>query len=99
MLGSAARWLIRGPALPIKRIDTALAAISGNVKQFKLLVPFFKKKYPKFVEGYKINVKLNHTGIKHSGVEGVVTDAATGQPTENALCGTGRNEEKHKKAA
>ena len=72
-----------GSTVANKDIDAAIKLILGNIVQFDLLIEFFTGSNPGFAAGYHINSALDNTGIRHSGIEGVVM--ANGEPVAGAV--------------
>ena len=71
-----------GNTVANENIDAAIKELQNNIVQFDLLVDNFLATNPGFVSGYHINSAVDNTGVRHSGVEGIVT--ANGQPVAGA---------------
>jgi hypothetical protein len=74
-----------GSTVANKNIDATIKLLHGNMEQFDLLIGFFKTTDPDFVSGYHLNSAVDNTGIRHSGIRGLVTDNATGNPIAGAV--------------
>jgi hypothetical protein len=72
-----------GNTVADENINAAIKALQNNVVQFDLLVDNFLAINPGFVSGYHINSAADNTGVRHSGIEGVVT--ANGQAVAGAV--------------
>ena len=67
-----------------KTINRILAGIGENIAQLLLLSVYFATTDPAFAPGLEKSSRIDNTGIRHNGVSGVVTNAATGAPVKNA---------------
>jgi len=68
-----------------KNINDTIKLIRANIVQFGLLINYFRVSDPDFFAGYHINSAVDNAGVRHSGIEGIVTAAADGQPVAGAL--------------
>ncbi len=59
-------------------INAAIKVLQTDLKTFDLLIDDFEAANPDFVAGYHSNAAVEHVGIRHSGIQGTVTDAVTG---------------------
>ena len=71
-----------GSSIANKEMNKAFKAIRGNLRTLRLLLPYFIKKNPKFVEGFNKSAAVDLSGIRRSGLEGTVT--CDNQPVEGA---------------
>ena len=72
-----------GSSVANQNIDAKIKLLEDNIVQFDLLVNYFIGKNDDFVAGYHINSAVDRTGVRHSGIEGVVK--ANGQPVVGAI--------------
>jgi hypothetical protein len=77
-----------GNTVANKNINAVIKLLHGNMVQFDLLIDYFKTDNPDFAAGYKINAALDNSGVRHTGIEGIITDAATTQPLAGVTIGT-----------
>ena len=72
-------------------IDEVLKAIRGNVAQCNLLINFFQTDHPGFVKEYRKAIAIDYSNVRHSGIEGIVTNPLNGQPVAGAtITGEGK---------
>jgi|GEM_PF-2360363 len=77
MIGAAGGIIITDK-IANKNINAAIKVLQADLKIFDLLIDNFEAANPNFVEAYHSNAKLIHTGVHHSGIEGIVIDKVTG---------------------
>lgn len=83
-----------GGSIANQRINEVIKQLDKNVKIFDRLIDRFAATHPDFVAGYRINAALESPATRHTRIEGVITDAATGKPIANALVTmVGKNKE------
>ncbi len=73
-----------GSSVANQNINGVIKLLDKNVKQFDRLLNRFTRTHPDFVSGFRINAALEQTGVHHTGLEGVVTDATTKAAIKNA---------------
>ncbi len=79
-------------AMVNSQINAQINIMRGYIDQMDLLVSEFDESDPAFVEGYKYNTKVVDSGVRHSGIEGMIMKF-DGEPIANAeiwLEGTGK---------
>ncbi len=74
-----------------KNIKAVITLLVANQKQLKLLVVKFRKTNPDFVKGLKDAAKLDSLGVRHYGVEGIVSLTKGGTPVANAVLTNKKN--------
>jgi hypothetical protein len=62
-----------GNTVANKNINAAIKKLQGNVAQFDLLIGYMASANPDFATGFRINSAIDSTGVRHTGVEGLVT--------------------------
>ena len=73
-------------------LNNLFKSIRGSISRLHLLLTYFNKKNPSFVTGFKKSAALDYSGVRHSGVGGIVTNPNTGQPVQGAtITGEGKN--------
>ena len=74
-----------------RTINDILKSIRQNIVQFNWLLNFFEEKYPAFVEGFAKASAIDDTGIRHSGIEGIIKNSSTGSAiSEVTITGEGK---------
>jgi hypothetical protein len=73
---------VTGNTVVNKNIDSVIRLLHNNIVQFDLLIDYFNSTNPDFVAGYHINSAVDNTGVRHTGIEGIIT--ANGQPVSGA---------------
>ncbi len=76
--------IIKTSDIANKNINSAIKVLQTSLHTFDLLIDEFEVVNPDFVASYHLNAEAQHIGIHHSGVYGVVTDVATGEPIYGA---------------
>ena len=74
-----------GGSVANQKINEVIKMLDKNVKTFDRLISKFSTTNPDFVAGYRINAALENAPVRNTGIEGVVTDEATGKPIAGAL--------------
>lgn len=74
-------------------LNQIFKAIRSNIASLRRLLTHFNITNPNFVEGFNKHAAVNYTGIRHSGIEGIVTNPLTGLPVEGAII-TGEGKKK-----
>jgi hypothetical protein len=74
-----------GSAAANVEINKIIGLLEANNKQFDRLINNFSKKNSTFVTTYHLASAVDNSGIHHSGFEGNITDATTGNPLANVL--------------
>ena len=72
-----------GSSIANKNINAVIKLLRENIKQFDLLINQFAATHPDFIHGYEINSVVDNTGVHHSGIEGVIKNASTGEPIKD----------------
>ncbi len=66
--------------------------IRANIASLRRLLVHFNKTAPDFVKGFHTAAAVDYTGIRHSGIEGLIINTNTGAPIEGAIItGEGKN--------
>lgn len=58
-----------------KDIDKIQKDIRRNVSDLNLLITWFDKKNPAFAEGFRMRTPIDNSGIRHSGVYGIIKNS------------------------
>ena len=89
-----------GSSIANKQINEAFKDIRTNISNLNLLITWFNKKNPKFVEGYHISAAIDMSGVRHSGIYGVITNSNNAVVTDASivLTTTTHTGKKHSKA-
>lgn len=81
-----------GSAIANDNLNDIFKDIRGNIASLRRLLPHFSKTNPDFVTGFNTSAAVDYSGIRHSGIEGIVINPLTGQPVEGAIItGEGKN--------
>ncbi len=65
-----------GNAIADTEIDRLIGLMIKNIERMDKAMVFYEETDPKFVEGYHLNSTLEHNGVRHNGMDGLVKDAA-----------------------
>ena len=74
-----------GGSIANQKINEVIKQLDKNVKTFDRLINRFAATHPDFVAGYRINATLESASTRRTGIEGTITDAASGKTIANAL--------------
>ncbi len=83
ILGGAA-VVDAGSAVANKSLNELISDMNGNVKQPGFLIHRFNPNDPKFVAGFGVKVRINESGVHHSGFAGTVKSVVTGEVISGA---------------
>lgn len=66
-------------------LNDVFTAIRGNIARLRLLLPYFYKSNPQFAQGFLLSAAVDQSGIRHSGIEGVIKSCHTGAPVQGVV--------------
>lgn len=68
----------------------------AGIASLRRLFPHFNKTNPYFVKGFNTSAAVGYSGIRHSGIEGIITNPLTGALIQDAVI-TGKGKKKSPK--
>ena len=93
ILGKAAVIDI-GSSLANGQLNSIFKSIRSNIASLRRLLPNMEKDHPEFVKGFNSAAMVDFSGIRHSGIEGIITNALSGAPVKDVVVtGEGKKKE------